>query len=172
MLARHDGVCSDACMESVTCCVTSPVRIYYEKKFNSDTWGEEGVGSVPCTGGRIKVEWDYIAYSKCTKPVNLTYNEIWMIGGCDESTRPDIYEVLFKKQDAEHCGDYPSEKVGEDDFNKVTVQPKQDPCPCGGQPVTCDCGAIEDITVEPIEIEPKDSSEPYEGGEVAFRLKE
>ena len=143
----HTEECTGICETVTSYCVDqNTVKILYEKVYGyggideteEDGWTENGI--VPYTGGRIRVVWTYSAFtftSMCTENVNkLQYDEIMSIGGCDESTRPNSYDILFKKQYSactcpyEYLWDEVEQKNVK--YNLITIRPTQEPCDGGG----------------------------------------
>ena len=111
MNPKKDGECEGICQETEKYgVVANTVKVYYETEFMSNVWvtEDEGTGCscgelslidketgnvispyyVPFYGGRIKVTWDYVRHSTsdvCSEMYNYdTWEEIIMIGGCDE----------------------------------------------------------------------------------------
>lgn len=107
--AKLTDECETYCEPKTTYCADqSSVVVYYETSYMSNEWvseskpetlsgcdctglvidGVTGSLSVPFTGGRIKVTWNYsgeTVTADCTKyPINGTWEEIINIGGCDE----------------------------------------------------------------------------------------
>lgn len=117
--------CEGYCEEKTTYCVDqSTVKVCYEKRYLSNEWvcegdpstdcdctalsieGVNGAYSVPFTGGRIKVTWQYSAHTTtetCNEYDTLgkTWEEIITIGGCDErpiDCKPEYNTVVVDDQ--------------------------------------------------------------------------
>ena len=99
---KHTEECSGTCEEKTTYCVdSSSVKVLYETVYNSNDWTESG--TVPSTGGRIKVTWTYSSHTltdRCTEydTSGKTWEEIIVIGGCDE--RPTDCKPEYNKVSA------------------------------------------------------------------------
>ena len=138
--------CTSGCSSDTSYCVDEhSVRILYEKAYGEGGLDEESWSgnSVPYTGGRIRVKWTYSAFTltqMCTETVNkLQYDEIMSIGGCDESTRPNSYDILFKKQySACTC---PSKEENGIVYNFISIRPEQESCD-GGED---DCNSFDPL---------------------------
>lgn len=117
--------CEGYCEEKTTYCVDqSTVKVCYEKRYLSNEWvcegdpstdcdctalsieGVNGAYSVPFTGGRIKVTWQYSAHTTtetCNEYDTLgkTWEEIITIGGCDErpiDCKPEYNTVVVDEE--------------------------------------------------------------------------
>ena len=123
--AKTTEECEGYCEEKTTYCVDqSSVKVCYETKYLSNKWicegepyddcdcaalsinGVNGAYSVPFTGGRIKVKWQYSAHTKtetCNEYDTLgkTWEEIITIGGCDErpiDCKPEYNTVVVDEE--------------------------------------------------------------------------
>lgn len=138
--AKYTDECEHYCVPETTYCADqNSVRVCYETSYGSDEWVCEGEGSdtcdcnglkiegsagsmsVPFTGGRIKVTWNYTGETTtpdCSKyTTSGTWEEIILVGGCDE--RPidcsdeykgeDGHEDTCEICDAECCYNYDGE---------------------------------------------------------------
>jgi len=106
---KTDGECQGLCEETIKYgVVKGTTKVFYETEYMSNEWvspdlddcscngliitDDEGHKSgkyyVPFYGGRIKVTWDYVRHytsEECEESYNYgTWDEIIMIGGCDE----------------------------------------------------------------------------------------
>lgn len=121
--AKYTDECSGFCEEKTTYCADqSSVKVCYEKEWMSNEWicegettdcdcsalsidGVNGYLSVPFTGGRIKVTWDYSAHTttRDCQEFDSTgkWEEIIAIGGCDErptDCNPEYNKVIINAQ--------------------------------------------------------------------------
>ena len=124
--AKYTDECEHYCTPETTYCADQKsVKVCYETSYMSDEWICEGEGSdtcdcnglviegsagsmsVPFTGGRIKVTWNYTGETTtpdCSKyTTSGTWEEIILVGGCDE--RPIDCKDEYKGEDghAEDC---------------------------------------------------------------------
>lgn len=116
--------CEGYCEEKTTYCVDqNTVKVCYEKRYLSNEWvcegdpstdcdctalsieGVNGAYSVPFTGGRIKVTWQYTAHTTtemCNEyETSGVWEEIITIGGCDErpiDCKPEYNKVVVDEE--------------------------------------------------------------------------
>lgn len=82
--------CENVCEAKTTYCIDqSSVDVYYEQGYLSNNFSKDGdIKSVPYTGGRIMVTWDYTATTTSEDCVTYSstgnWKEIITIGACDE----------------------------------------------------------------------------------------
>ena len=115
--AKYTDECEHYCTPETTYCADkNSVKVYYETSYMSDEWVSSM--SVPSTGGRIKVEWNYTGETTtpdCTKyTTSGTWEEIIVVGACDEKPTDckgeykgeDGHSTTCEVCDAECCYNY------------------------------------------------------------------